>query len=131
MKAILLFVLLVSCIQLFAQEPVRDRDYYLLKSKRQKSGGRALLIVGTVAIAGRVLIGNSNSSSFSDAAVGVVIGGLGVCALVGSVPLFIASGRNKRKGMEMTFDIRQLPKPLRQSVGYSAIPSLTLKIPLR
>ena len=131
MKAILLFVLLVSCIQLFAQEPVRDQDYYLLKSKRQKSGGRALLIVGTVAIAGGVLIGNSNSSSFSDAAVGVVIGGLGVCAVVGSVPLFIASGRNKRKGMGMTFDIRQLPNPLKQSVGYSAIPSLTLKIPLR
>lgn len=84
-------------LQSSSQEIVKDKNYYQVKSKRQKSAALALLIGGGVAIGTGLLIGNSSESSFDDAATGAIIGGLGVLAMIGSVPLFLASGKNKRK----------------------------------
>lgn len=96
-KTILFLIILTMTLQLFSQEIVKDRNYYQAKSKRQKSAAFALLIGGSVAIGTGLLIGNSNESTFDDAATGAIIGGLGVLSMIGSVPLFLASGKNKRK----------------------------------
>ncbi|MEJ7681312.1 MAG: hypothetical protein WKG06_26375 [Segetibacter sp.] len=46
------------------------------------------------------LIGNRKEASFGDAATGGVIGAIGVLSAIGSIPLFIASTKNKRWGMQ-------------------------------
>lgn len=107
-KAILLFAVLSMTIQLFSQEIIKDKTYYQAKSKRQKSAAFALLIGGGVAIGVGMLIGNTSESTFDDAATGVIIGGVGVLAMFGSIPLFLASGKNKRKAGLM---VKMTPSP--------------------
>ena len=97
----LLFISMMVNLPAMSQEIVKDKEYYLQRSKNQKTAGMALLIGGGVAIGAGLLIGNSSESSFDDAATGAVIGGVGVLAMLGSIPLFIASGKNKRKAARM------------------------------
>lgn len=70
-----------------------------LKSKNQKNAGWVLLGTGTALVTAGLLIGNRNASTFDDAAIGVVLGGLGVISALGSIPLFLASGRNHRRAI--------------------------------
>jgi hypothetical protein len=74
------------------------------------------------------LIGDRKESSFSDAGTGVVIGGIGFLATIGSIPLFIASGKNKRRGMNLSFKNEMTPQIQKSSFVYRPIPSVSLKI---
>ena len=75
---------------------------YLQKSKRQKSAAFSLLGGGSALIITGLLIGNNKNSSFGEAAAGAIVGGIGVVSAIGSIPLFIASGKNKRKANTAT-----------------------------
>ena len=44
------------------------------------------------------MIGNGKGASFGDAATVGVIGAIGVLSAIGSIPLFIASAKNKWRG---------------------------------
>lgn len=72
------------------------RTALLVKSKSQKSGGWVLLGTGSALALGGYFVGNVNPASFNDAATGIVMGGLGILAALGSIRLFVASGKNKR-----------------------------------
>src|SRR5438045_9207630 len=72
---------------------------YLKKSKNQKTAAWVLLVGGIALVGIGVLIGDQKQSTFDDAATGGVIAGIGILSTIGSIPLFIASGRNKRKAM--------------------------------
>jgi hypothetical protein len=107
-----LVIFLVLAVQLVAQEPVKNRDYYLTKSKKQKSAAIILLAGGGAAVAVGLLIGDSKESSFDDAATGVIVGGVGVLSMIGSIPLFIASGKNKRKAANLVIHTGRRFDPL-------------------
>lgn len=82
------------------QVPVPDReskDYYIQKSKKQKTAGWILLGAGAGLITTAFIVGNSNDATIDDIGTsgGLVIAG--TLAGIGSIPLFIASSRNKRK----------------------------------
>jgi ABC-type transport system involved in multi-copper enzyme maturation permease subunit len=102
MKSFIILIILLSAITGtgFSQEttspnqPLTRQDY-LKKSKTQKILGFVFLGVGVGCIA---LVSSGESSFGTTAAVGVAGG---VIAL-SSIPLFIASGRNKRKAMAAT-----------------------------
>jgi hypothetical protein len=98
MKKIASFIiLLVFTTNLLAQESVKNRNYYLGKSKRQKTAGIILLTGGSLAVGIGLAIGNGKESSLDDAMTAGIIGGMGLFSMVGSIPLFIASAKNKRK----------------------------------
>jgi hypothetical protein len=108
----------------------RTKQDYLKKSKDQKTAAWVLLGGGTVMIGTGFLIGARKESSFDDAATGAIIAVVGVFSAIGSIPLFIASGRNKRKGMSVSFKNEQAPQFFKNSFVYRSVPSLSLKIQL-
>lgn len=107
MKKIMVYFLLVAmpatsfCQTTNDSLPVVKTDY-LAKSKNQKTAAWVLLGGGTVLIGAGFLIGDNKNSTFDDAATGALLAGIGVLSAIGSIPLFIASGKNKRKGINMS-----------------------------
>jgi len=102
-KAIICVLFLTTATTSFCQQTKLLHDDYMLKSKRQKSAAWVLLGGGIALMGTGFLIGNGKEASFDDAAGGVIVAGIGVLSAIGSIPLFIASARNKRKGMSLSF----------------------------
>jgi hypothetical protein len=135
-KIMIYFMLLAMPVTSFCQKtndpvPVIKTDY-LAKSKSQKTAAWVLLGGGTVLIGTGFLIGDSKNSSFDDAATGAVLGGIGVLSAIGSIPLFIASGKNKRKAMNMTTSIKMEQATMIQNLSFvqRSYPAIALKINL-
>jgi hypothetical protein len=107
-----------------------SRENFLNKSKSQKSGSWSLLGAGTGLVLVGLLIGNRESSSFDDAATGVILGGLGVVSALGSIPLFIASGKNKRKAANASayFKLQKVPFKKESSFNLISYPAVCFKI---
>ncbi len=109
-------------------------EYYLQKSKNQKTaawvmlgGGVALTIVGTVGFtANSDLIFIDNSTADAYAFVALVGAGLSL----GSIPLFIASGRNHRKAATFSFKSQPIFIPQQNSFVFKSQPAVSLVIPL-
>ena len=135
-KNIIYFVLFALPVISFCQKtndtvPSIKTDY-LVKSKNQKTAAWVLLGGGTALIGLGFLIGDSKNSTFDDAATGAVLGGIGFLSAIGSIPLFIASGKNKRKAMQATTfikmeNVRMIPN---QSLVQTSYPSIALRIKL-
>jgi hypothetical protein len=128
-NAIICAILLVMAAPSFCQEtkpskPVTREDY-LEKSKHQKSTAWILLGGGTALIGTGLLIGDRQQSSFDQAATGAIIAIIGFLSAIGSIPLFIASGKNHRKGLSLSFKNETAPPLLK---GY--IVSANFKINL-
>ena len=87
--ACVLFTTSVSSQQTTADSMTVEKDYMKL-SRSQKTAGFILLGVGAACIA----IAAPGNVTFDEAAVLVIVGAV---ATLGSIPLFIASGKNKRK----------------------------------
>jgi len=128
-KIILILVFICSVGNLFAQEIVqKDKAYYLAKSKKQKSAALAMLIGGGVFVGLGFLIGDRKESSFDDAGTGAIMGGVGVLAMIGSIPLFAASSKNKKKAALMV-STNTLP-PMMLTKGGKKVLSIGIAIPL-
>ena len=108
----MLMAALIAVNSLFSQQTQKDsvqhgtKDYYLQKSKRQKSGAWALLIGGTALMGAGLLIGDNKNADFDQAGTGAVMFGIGFLADLGSIPLFIASSKNKKRAMKMAISLR-------------------------
>ena len=133
-KSILYFLLLALPAASFCQKtndtiPAVKTDY-LLKSKNQKTAAWVLLGGGTALIGLGFLIGDSKNATFDDAGTGVVLGGIGFLSAVGSIPLFIASGKNKRKAMKATTSIKMETIPLHQVQSFiqNSYPAFSVNI---
>ncbi len=117
--------LLVSCI-MFAQEVVKDSDYYLSKSKRQNKGAKVMLIGGGALVGVGFLIGDRKESSFDDAATGGIIALVGAISMIGSIPVFMASARNKRKAASLS--LKTMPVPTIKNSGLASKPVAAVSI---
>jgi hypothetical protein len=111
MKKILLFItVLALSVRSFAQQTdppqLSVKETYLKKSKNQKTAAWVLLGGGVALIGAGFLIGDGKESSFDDAATGVIMGGIGTLSMIGSIPLFLASSKNKRRAMKATTSIK-------------------------
>lgn len=134
--AMLLVVSATSFSQSITPEQTLTREDYLKKSKKQKTaawilagGGMGLMVAaaatGAKAYANTLALqGNSGVNTSTTL---FVIGGI---TTLSSIPLFIASGRNKRKGMSLSFKNETAPQIQKNSFVYRSFPSLTLKISL-
>ena len=122
-------LLLFFAISVFSQE-VKNKEYYQAKSKRQKTGAKVMLIGGAALIGAGFLIGDRKESSFDDAATGAIIGGIGFGLMIGSIPVFIASGKNKRKAASLSFNNIPIPQIKNSSMVYQRMPAVSIKIEL-
>lgn len=135
MKKIMVYFLLLSvpptsfCQKTIDSVPVVKTDY-LTKSKNQKTAAWVLLGGGAALIGTGFLIGNSKNSTFDDAATGAILGGIGFLSTIGSIPLFIASGKNKRKAMNGSTFIKMGSIPLlqKQSLVQKTYPVFSINI---
>lgn len=135
MKKIIIFtMLLILSATSFSQQttpsqPLTRADY-LHKSKSQKTTAWILLGGGSaLAITGLLL---NNQASFDNAGTTAIVGGVGVLSMIGSIPLFIASGKNKRKAMTTTafFKMETAPVFKAYSMVHTSYPALSVKINL-
>jgi len=126
-KIMVYFLLLVLPATSFCQQtndsvPVVKTDY-LGKSKSQKTAAFIFLGIGvtTLTIAA---VGDVN---FDALGVLVVVGG---AATIASIPLFIASGKNKRKAMKASAFMKMETIPLLQKQSYiqNSYPALSVNI---
>ena len=142
-KLFTMLMLLNLTLESFSQQTnsstALNKEDYLLRSRHQKTF--AIILVSTGGFVTVVaLITGAVSGAFNDASnasgngdilphnhVGLITG---LAAIVGSVPLFIASARNKKNGMGLSVGTQTVPRILEQSSVYRFVPSLNLKIGL-
>jgi hypothetical protein len=126
---IIILVLICLTINCFGQQtnsaPTPVKSEYLQKSKDQKTGGFILLGLG----AGLIAIAAPGNVSFDILPV-LVIGG--TACLLTSIPLFIASSKNKRKASKASVFFKMEKTERVQHVGlvYKSYPALLVRLNL-
>jgi hypothetical protein len=109
MKKLLLLFALLSTMIASAQEGKYTRDYYLTKSKNQKTMGWIMLAGGTGLVIAGIAVGNGDNNNDPneldfgpnfDAGLWLLGGGLVVGA--GSIPFFISSANNARRAASIS-----------------------------
>ena len=106
--------------------PVGTRQAYLLKSQNQRTAARVLLIGGGVLMGAAIVLGNQPSTSFDDLGLIGIVGVTGSAAVLSSIPLFLAAGRNKAKAATaVSLQLRLCPAPLLPASS-PPYPALTL-----
>src|SRR4051794_2052943 len=116
---------------------VKTSDYYLTKSRHQKTaawimlgGGVVLTGLGFAAEQAEIAdyaLGDSNSGN-----AGSVLAVVGIGSALGSIPFFISAAHNRQKAAEVTFNMQRTPK-LAAVANRTTVfqPALTLKVYLR
>ena len=138
----ILFILICSAFAFtsFSQPdntstPLTKQDY-LQKSKHQKTaawillgGGGTFIVTGIIIPRGELTHEGFWNSYKNDGIKGSFVLS-GTLAMLGSIPLFIAGGKNKRKGTSLSFKNEKMLQLQKSSLAYRSIPSLSVKINL-
>lgn len=104
---------------------------YLQKSKKQKTAAWVLLGGGAAVAVGAAILDVSGDWTKPETPYLVAMSA-GCASMLGSIPLFIASKRNKRKEVNAStyFEIRRNPVPTNTGVTLHSTPTLSLKLSL-
>ena len=118
------------CQQTNPNHTLTQQDY-LQKSKKQKTTAWLLLGGGAAVAVGAALLDVSSDWNKSETPYLIALSA-GGAAMIGSIPLFIAAARNKRKAMNASahFEIRQNPAPANTGLTFNSTPTLSLKLTL-
>jgi hypothetical protein len=128
MKKIMIYILMLAlpvisfCQKTNDSVPAIKTDY-LAKSKSQKTAGFIFLGIGVTTLT----IAAVGDLDFDALGTLVFVGGI---ATVASIPLFIASGKNKRRAMKASAFIKMETVPLlqKQSFVQSSYPAFSMHI---
>ncbi len=121
--AMLLAVVVTSFSQQTEPSPVLTKQDYLQKSKSQRTSAFILLGTGAALLA----VAAPGNVSFDILPILVIGGG---AAIVGSIPLFIAAGKNKRRAMSLSFKNETVPLPQPGGFANQSALSVTINIGL-
>jgi hypothetical protein len=121
----------------FGQQTTVSKEAYLIKSKNQKTAAWIMLGGGTLLFIGG-MIAHSNYleevedpfEPLTEVSTGELAAFIGVLAAAGSIPLFIASSRNKRKAMSISLKNESAKQVNGNSLAVKYIPSVCLKLTL-
>lgn len=102
MKKLLTILLMFFLVTSGIGQTTSPKEFYQERAKRQRSTATVMAVAGTAALGLGLLIGNRTESTFDDAAVGAIVGAVGVLTMLGSIPVYIASGINRRKAVDVT-----------------------------
>jgi hypothetical protein len=135
MKKIMIYFLMLAlpatsfCQKTNDSVPVVKTDY-LVKSKNQKTAAWILLSGGVALIGTGFIVGDGKNASFDDAAFGAVLAASGTLSAIGSIPFFIAAGKNKRKALKASafINTETLRLPQKQSCIQNSYPALSVNI---
>ena len=145
MKLIIAFILLLTMLctsfsQVVNPRPTLTQSDYLKKSKKQNTaawivlgGGFALTSAGIITGINGVtneIFGVFNGEKSNTIEVGTVLFYSGLAAMVASIPLFMASSKNKKRAMGLAIKIEEAKQFNNQYFVSRPVPSLTLKINL-
>lgn len=121
---VLFIAFTVYCQEVTPSAPLTKQDY-LQKSKSQKTAAWILLGVG----AGLVAVAAPGTVSFDILPI-LSIGA--AAAIIGSIPLFISAGKNKRKGMAMAINLNMQHSPVNTYSGLvkHSLPGIAVKLRL-
>ncbi len=118
MKKIILVSLLIAIANFsFSQTlppNVKTKEFYLAKSHKQRTfgwvmlGGGALLTGIGFAAATAEALDNIQGGTESNNT-GSTIAGIGIVSMLGSIPVFIISSKNKRKAAALAFNMQKVP----------------------
>jgi hypothetical protein len=126
-------MLLITATATFSQQstpsPTLTKQDYLKKSKRQKTTAFLLLPVGVLST-GLGMIRFKNEDGTYGNSMNTVFLVSGLAAIAGSITLFIASSRNKNKGMGLSFKNETVPQLENMCSTIRSVPTVTLKIDL-
>lgn len=95
--------------------------------------GSALALGGAVVTAAEVtneLIGVFDDGSGSTSALGPVLMVIGVGSMAGSIPFFIASGKNKQRAMQFSAITQEIKVPATGGFAYRYQPAISVKFVL-
>jgi hypothetical protein len=140
-----LFIIKIFClVLLFAStagscigqttKSTNTKNDYLKKSRNQQTVGWVLLGGGFVVTMVGVGVASNNfwediiTGKESARGTGAAI--TGVAMMAGSVPLFIASGKNRRKAFSLSFTNQKLPYLYKNRLTNESAPSVTLIVSL-
>ncbi len=138
MKSTILLMMLIILLTSYSLS-AQTKDNYLLKSKHQKTAAWVMLGGGTTLLAVGGIIGIHSFSNLLNGEVDKAGNNIGLAsllnitggaAMLGSIPLFIASSRNKRKEMSITFSNQPLPALVKNTMGRRSLPSIGLQLKL-
>ena len=146
-KVTFLLVSLLFLAKLFGQQPTvapvpTPNTDYLQKSKNQKKTAWILLGGGAALMATGIIIPKGESKGFTGSYYGLpaeefendgikaAFGITGLLSMIGSVPFFIASGKNKRKAASISLNYQRVRQIQNSDLVNKSLPSLTLKFNL-
>jgi len=96
---------------------IKTKDYYLQKSKSQKTAAWVFVGAGAATALIGVIVANSSkadddfSTSFDNAVTGSGLIVIGAASCLASIPFFIVSGNNKRRALALSSGFQQIPMP--------------------
>ena len=140
-KNIICFTMLLFSAASFCQQkttaaPAIQTDY-LKKSTNQKKtawillgGGGALVLTGIIIPKGEIIHESIWGYDYKNDGIKGGFSLTGTLSMLGSIPFFIASGKNKRKAASFSFKNETVPKIFKQNIVSLPLPSLTVKINL-
>jgi len=142
-RILLLATILVFMLQTFCQDSTFSKQYYLQKSKSQKTTGWILVAGGTTMfVAGGIILAEGIGNEVTDAFGGtgeshsgdVILGSVlmlgGIAADVGGFVLFHNSKKNARMAAAISFDNQNILLPHQNGLSLRYQPSISLKIML-
>lgn len=129
MKKIICFMaVLLFALNSYSQTPAPTKDYYLKKSKTQKTVGWIMLGGGvTMATIGFINYNNDPSGIINNSLI-ISLAGVGVA--LGSIPVFLSAGHFSRKAAAISFNNQKILYPQQNVFVLKSQPTLTLKINL-
>ena len=110
---------------------------YLQKSKNQKTAawillgsGGTLMVTGVIIPRGELIHESLFQKTYKNDGIKSTLISTGIVAMLGGIPLFIASSKNKRKATSLSFKNETVPGFYKQAIVSQSAPSLTIKISL-
>jgi hypothetical protein len=146
-KPTIFITLFLFAISSFGQQstatsaPKPNTDY-IKKSKNQKTAAWIMLGSGAALVITGIIIPKGESKGFTGSYYGLpaeeyendgikaAVGGIGLLFMLGSIPFFIASGKNKRRATSLSFNNMKTLQIKNSSFVYQPIPAVSLKINL-
>lgn len=141
MKQVILFfvcLLLISKIycQVLADSTFKEnytKSYYLQKSRNQNSSALVLAIGGVLIFTATGIIASQNLDFINPVKHRYIAPiGLSIACVAGSIPLFIAAGRNKLKAAKVMacFKMQRIPVLQQTTINFQSYPAISFKLNL-
>jgi len=134
-KMISLLLLFAVSLTVFSQQndpsPVLTKQDYLKKSKGQKTAAWILLGGGFLCTALGSVSFNPDGPMGGESSNNTVFLVTGLAAMGTSIPLFIASSKNKKRAASLGFRMEKTPSLQQQNFVHHSYPALTLNLSLQ